>query len=103
MKLRIREERNKRGLTLQEVAERIGTTKGYLSEMERGARNVNSKWLGKISEALGCAPFELIDDESIPEDIFGHVRDLLELSDGDRSSVIRHAKVLRMQQNEPAD
>jgi XRE family transcriptional regulator, master regulator for biofilm formation len=50
--LKIREIRQEKGLTLEEVATRIGKTKSYLSKLERGEKRINLEILQSISKVL---------------------------------------------------
>jgi len=65
MKTRIREMRQRRGMTLQQLAEAIRpepTTAQTIGRLETGVRTVSLDWLAKIADALDC-----------------HIADLLEL------------------------
>lgn len=48
----LREERRDQGRTLADVAERAAVSLAYLSEVERGRKDVSSELLGTICEAL---------------------------------------------------
>lgn len=50
--LLIRTERLRAGLTLDELAEMIGTSRQHLQRMETGNRNVSLEWLNKIAAKL---------------------------------------------------
>lgn len=50
---RIREERKRKGLTLQEISKQVGLSAPYLSQIENGHVNINISSLEKISKALG--------------------------------------------------
>ena len=57
----IRDLRRKRGLTLDTVAEKAGTGKGYVSGIERGKVSPPSpKFLKKLSRILKCDYRELL-------------------------------------------
>ena len=49
---RIREIRKAKGLTLQEVAERAGTTAQTIGRLETGMRTLSIKWVNRIAQAL---------------------------------------------------
>lgn len=49
----MRDLRKARNMTLDELAARVGTTKGYLSQIETGARKPSIDMLRQIAEALG--------------------------------------------------
>jgi len=64
MKTRIREIRKAKGLTLQQLAERVRpepTTAQTIGRLETGARKTTLDWLHKIAEALEVHPAELVD------------------------------------------
>src|SRR5215218_4555745 len=52
---RIRELRDKKGWTLDVLAEKAKTSKGFLSEVENDKTNIGSKMLLQIAEALGTS------------------------------------------------
>jgi transcriptional regulator with XRE-family HTH domain len=72
MKTRIREIRRAKGLTLQELAEKIRpepTTAQTIGRLETGARKTTLDWLVKIADALEVHPSELVDfggEDEIP-------------------------------------
>jgi transcriptional regulator with XRE-family HTH domain len=56
---RIRELRQARHLTLEEVALRAGISIYHLSRMERGLRALTDTWMHRIAAALGVPPAAL--------------------------------------------
>ncbi len=62
MENRIRELRKAQGLTLQDLATKVGTSNQQISQLETGRRRLNVDWLERLSQALGCHPLELLDD-----------------------------------------
>ncbi|MBA4220187.1 MAG: hypothetical protein C0458_05595 [Methylobacterium sp.] len=52
--------RKSRGLTLEQMAADIGTSKGYLSDMERDKRPLTSRWLAKVAGVYGTKVSEII-------------------------------------------
>lgn len=61
LKLRIREIRESKGMTLADVAGVVGISVPHLSQVERGIKNVNNHLLTRIASALGCQPRDLIE------------------------------------------
>lgn len=61
---RIREIRKAKGLTLQQVAERAGTTAQTIGRLETGMRTLSINWVKTIAIALETDPSELL---SLPE------------------------------------
>ena len=60
---RIRELREARGLTLDELALRVGTTNQQISHLELGKRQLTVTWLKRLGVALGCHPWAIVEDE----------------------------------------
>jgi len=57
----IREIRKQKGLSQEELAFRSGLHRTYISDVERGERNVSIKNIEKIAWALGVKPSELLE------------------------------------------
>lgn len=60
MENRIKELRRARGLTLQKLAERAGTTNQQISRLERGERRLTTDWMERLGNALECNPAALM-------------------------------------------
>ena len=60
MRTRIRELRKSRGLTLRELAEKVGTTPQTIQRLETANMTVSTTWLEKIAGALNVEVAELI-------------------------------------------
>lgn len=52
-----------RGLTLEELSEKVGISVSYLSRIESGNRRVTEPLLFKLSELLECDPSEILSNE----------------------------------------
>lgn len=57
---RIRELRDERDLTIEEVAEKTGLSVSYVSRLENGERNLSVKNLNLFAHALDVAPQEIL-------------------------------------------
>jgi transcriptional regulator with XRE-family HTH domain len=57
----LREERHRQGRTLADVAEAAAVSLPYLSEVERGAKDVSSDLLGAMHRALGLELDEVLE------------------------------------------
>ena len=55
-------ERTKQGRTLRDVSAQATISLGYLSELERGLKEVSSELLNAICEALVISPVDLLID-----------------------------------------
>ncbi len=59
--LRIKELRNQTGLSQEDFAPKCGLDRTYLSDVERGRRNISVINLSKIAKALKVKPSILLD------------------------------------------
>jgi transcriptional regulator with XRE-family HTH domain len=67
----IREWRKFRGLTQEQLAERIGISRPQLSKVEKGARKYDQAFLEAAAEELRCAVADLlVRDPTSPEAIW---------------------------------
>lgn len=57
---RVRETRERRGMTGEGLAEKIGTDKGTISRIERGLAGIDTDRLQDIALALGIDPRTLL-------------------------------------------
>jgi transcriptional regulator with XRE-family HTH domain len=57
---RMRAQRQKRDMTQEEVAFRVGITASYLGQLERGGRGLTVEKLVKIAKVLKVDPAELL-------------------------------------------
>jgi transcriptional regulator with XRE-family HTH domain len=62
---RIREWRRLRSLTLQALAEGVGTTKSQIDKLEKGARRLTVEWMVRLAKPLACDPRDLLAHESL--------------------------------------
>lgn len=60
LKIHIRELRQARGLTLDQLADKIGVSTPHLSEVERGKKRINNHLIERISSALSVPPESLV-------------------------------------------
>lgn len=81
--------RHKRNLTLEELAEEVGTSRGQVSDLETGAAKkdrpptrFNRDWIEKMSKALDVSGGHLIDiNPFLPQDPLTAVRERYEALD----------------------
>lgn len=63
MKNNLREVRTRIGMTQEQLAESIGTSKAYISQLENGMRNIDmirQSTMSKLCAALSCNPEDLV-------------------------------------------
>lgn len=91
---RIKELRTKQGLSLQALADRVGTSNQQLSMLERGVRGLTTTWMTRIADALGVQSTELISASSSFQAIevkgsveAGVLKEAIEWADDDRYTI----------------
>jgi transcriptional regulator with XRE-family HTH domain len=96
---RFREVREYLGFSQQMVADRTGIARSSISDIERGARRVNSLELKKLARLYRRPAGYFLDErpDATPGDhaIAGLARALAQLTEGDRDAVVRFAEYLR--------
>ena len=86
----LKEWRKHRQLSQQKLADRIGTSKGYISDLERGKRRYNQDLLEALAYALMCEPADLLIRDPLKEDAIWSIWDTV--SEADRPRVIAMIK-----------
>lgn len=56
----VRRHRKLKGMSQEELALEAGMERSYVSDLERGTRNPSVRALGRLADALGVAPHELL-------------------------------------------
>jgi transcriptional regulator with XRE-family HTH domain len=62
----VREWRAAKGLTQAQLANRLDTSSGVVSDLENGKRRMNEAWMAEIAWALGVEPADLLRDPAQP-------------------------------------
>lgn len=57
--------RKSSGLSQSKLAEAIGATLSMVGKLERGERELTTRWMLKISKALGCKPADLLHADNV--------------------------------------
>lgn len=75
---KLKDMREKRGMTQDELAKRIGSVRSYICRLESGAQDIKyirADTMTRICMALDCKPEELIEDDSFEfEEVNGNKR-----------------------------
>jgi transcriptional regulator with XRE-family HTH domain len=98
MKLRIKELRKAKGLTIDDLAAIVGMSRSYVNELENGKKTINGRRLEQFAKALDVTIYDLIDDADASAEIMRIVDVLKDLEPSDRASVMRHAQGLQASQ-----
>lgn len=92
MKYRIKEHRKAKGWSGERLAQEVGTSKGYISEIENGKRTASVQMLRSIAASLGVKEQELFAVENeADERLLRLMNDFMRLSPEDQVAVERHA------------
>lgn len=62
---RIKEIRESRNVTLEELAERLGTSKGQVAALQAERRQLTLAWLQRLALALDCKVSDLLVDDDV--------------------------------------
>lgn len=89
----IRAWRKFRGLTLEQLAERIGMTHQNLGKIERGKVPYNQVLLEALAEELRCGPADLIMRDPTGPDAIWSIWD--QLKPAERTQVVEIAKTIK--------
>ena len=94
MGMRIREIRKNRGLTGEQLADMIGVSKGYVSELETGKKTPGAGLVLRLADALRVEAYELYEG-TLPEQkaaaMRAHMEVMAQLDDADRAAIEKAA------------
>lgn len=83
----------RRGMTQQELAERVGTNANMIGYLESGERGLSAKWLRKLAPALNTTSGMLLEHD--PEDLDSDAIDIwVHASERQRKQITEIAKTL---------
>ncbi len=91
MKMRLKALRTARNLTIDQLAEISGLSKGYISLLENNKRQPSSEVLSVLSQSLNVKITELIDEGEVSYDLEALLSIMSALSEEDRREVLRDA------------
>ena len=95
---RLKEEREYRGFSQEEVARHLGVPRSAISLIESGSRRVSADELGRLAKLYQTTMESLAghgQETSQPESVRLLARAATDLSDTDRDEVLRFAQFLR--------
>lgn len=78
-KNRLKELRQKAGLTQSELAYRAGMKQSHIANIENGKRDIDFELAKKIADALGVKPYELMPAEWQPQPITPAEQQILDM------------------------
>lgn len=84
----LRQWREKAGLSQDELAAKVDTTKSVISLLENEKRPLSSKWLRRLADALGTTPGRILDIN--PEEANADILDIWDhVAKKDRPTAVR--------------
>lgn len=86
MQLKLKEIRKRKKMTQKQVADRVGISQSFYTEMETGKKEINVSRLERIARVLECSVHDLISDEQDPE--LGKLISLLNQMPEDKKSLV---------------
>jgi transcriptional regulator with XRE-family HTH domain len=93
LRVNIRAIRQAKGLTIQQLADMVGTSAPHVSNIERGLKNLNNHLMVRFADALGVTPADLIADDE--DESFRALEEMVRgLSPEDRDRVLAFAAAL---------
>lgn len=101
MKYRLKQLRKAKGLTLEQLAQLVGSSKSYMSDLERGTKQGSVEMLRKLSAVLGINEAEVFQPDTAEDQaLLDHIRLYQQLSPADRAAI--DALAQRLQQTPAA-
>jgi len=88
MATNIRDLRRTRGMTQKQLADMVGVSKSYLSELETGKKPINSLRLAAFAKALDVSPASLIAEIDDPDALDDLIEKILNLDSARLANVI---------------
>ena len=92
---RLREVREYLSLSQQFVADKTGIPRSAVSDIERGARKVDSLELRKLARLYMYPVGYFLGEEEAGDEVRAIARAVTDLTEGDRAEVVRFAQFLR--------
>lgn len=95
---RIRELRKARGWTLQQMADRLNCAVSYVSNLERGERELSYHWMKRIARLFKVAPADLLVSKDNSRSLTAEEHELLGLfgqaDDSQRRQIMQMIRIL---------
>jgi transcriptional regulator with XRE-family HTH domain len=89
----IKQWRHKKGLTQEQLAERIGVTPGAISQLELNRVNYTQFMLEAIAAELGCRPGDLLNVDPTREEAIWSIWETLDVPE--RNQIVEIARTFR--------
>lgn len=94
MRIRIAEIRKAKGISQGDLAKQIGIAGGYMSQIEKGVRNLTTERQQKIADALDVDPRDLVDFSSTDEQVDQIMSAFDRASQSDRAMILSWAQAI---------
>lgn len=91
MKLKLKSLRSERKLTIEQLADLSGLSRGYISLLENGKRQPSAEALQSLAHVLRVRVTELIDEGDVGADLAALISIMSALPPEDRQEILREA------------
>ena len=95
MQLRIKELRKEREWTVEHLADMVGLSKSYVSEIENGKKQANQTRIAKFASAFGIPVLELLDYDTLSEEDRNLLRSFKAMTADKRKALLTVADSLK--------
>lgn len=92
MQLRIKELRKENGWTVEQLAEKVGLSKSYVSEIENGKKVANQTRIQKFADVFGVRVMQLLDPSTMGSDESALFDAFLKMKPEKRQALVTVAK-----------
>lgn len=91
-RLFVKEWRQFRGLTQEQLAERAGMSVGNVSQLERGLQGYSTEGLERLADALACDPAHILMVDPTKDEAIWSIWE--KAGEGQRRQIVEHAKII---------
>lgn len=95
MQLRIKDLRKERGWTIEQLGQMVGLSRGFLSEVENGKKNLSTPMMEAVAAAFEVGVTELFDAGEIAADLAIIAEHFREMTPEERRQAVRIVASMR--------
>lgn len=79
MENRLKELRKAKGLTQEQFADIVGISQSYISDLEKGKKDIDFGLAARFAKVLGVKPYEIMPKEWQPDELSEEEKEFLRL------------------------
>lgn len=94
----LRKIRKSRGLTEEQLANRIGTSQQQINRLENGGRRITVEWMVLLAKGLGCAPADFFGESgqsaapTLDEELYQSAKKYVDAALREHSARLSHSQ-----------